>query len=237
MFCSKCGTKLDERAMFCSKCGCQVQGYADAEAAKQYGRNSINNLEVNREEILRKLDVILPIYQFIAEKDCVIENLRGEERIQRMRKARNGGMVLLGTLLGVSFTVVMYILLPKTELTGWLMSIALVAPIAFLLIWDNKRKEKAIRRKEREIYETQQEIMQYVKANNIPELYYLPENYRYFIAVKYIRDCIANQRAHNLSDAINLYEEQMHRWKVENYQYHMYIQNLQKRQTINVIVF
>lgn len=237
MYCSNCGTRLDEGARICSNCGYQVQGYFDAEAYQQYKQNTINNLEVNREEILRKLDKALPIYQFIVEKDCIIQNLREKERRQRAKKAKNGGAVVLGILLGVILAIVMYVLSLQNAFDGLLVSIVIWLPMVLMILLNNKIKGDAVRKTEREINETQLEIQRYIKANNIPELYYLPERYRYFIAAQYIRECIANQRARDLSDALNLYEEQMYRWKMENYQYHLYVQNMQNRLSKIMVIF
>lgn len=45
-----------------------------------------------------------------------------------------------------------------------------------------------------------------------------------------------NCRAHNLTDAINLYEEQMYRWKMENYQYYQCVMSAQKG-AVKVVVY
>jgi hypothetical protein len=45
----------------------------------------------------------------------------------------------------------------------------------------------------------------------------IPANYRYPLAIDYITECFVNGRADTLKEAINLYEQQVHYWKVENY--------------------
>lgn len=43
----------------------------------------------------------------------------------------------------------------------------------------------------------------------------IPDDYCYYEAVTYIRDCLRNWRADSMKEALNLYEEQLHRWKLE----------------------
>lgn len=57
----------------------------------------------------------------------------------------------------------------------------------------------------------------------------IPEYYRYPIAITYFYQALINGRADSLKEAINLFEEQLHRWKIENYQQQLLeIQNQQK---------
>lgn len=54
----------------------------------------------------------------------------------------------------------------------------------------------------------------YMSVSNVLEK--VPQDYRYYIAVNYIVDCLQKGRADSMKEAINLYEEQLHRWKLEN---------------------
>ncbi|MDR2022098.1 MAG: hypothetical protein LBQ71_02325 [Hungatella sp.] len=44
----------------------------------------------------------------------------------------------------------------------------------------------------------------------------IPEQYRYPLAAKYFVEVLENGRADSLKEAMNLYEEQLHRWKMES---------------------
>lgn len=46
----------------------------------------------------------------------------------------------------------------------------------------------------------------------------IPVDYRYSMAVEYIYSCLLNQRAATIGEAINLYEDQIHKWKMEQMQ-------------------
>lgn len=236
MYCMKCGMELNEKARFCSYCGCPVQGYSGVGAGMQYVQNTGGNLDVRRMEILHKLDKALPIYQFVAEKDCIIQNLDESILMQKRKKGHNGGAVALGLFIMLIMLIIIWVFPPENELITVLISIGSFVPLILMIILDNWKKEKEIKATEKVKIGIQQEIAEYMKANNIPELYILPEKYRYFIAAQYIRECLMNQRAQDLPGAINLYEEQMHRWKMENYQYHMYVQSMQKRVT-SIMIF
>lgn len=44
----------------------------------------------------------------------------------------------------------------------------------------------------------------------------LPPDYQYSMAAEYIYSCLRNQRANTIGEAVNLYEDQLHKWRVEN---------------------
>ena len=50
---------------------------------------------------------------------------------------------------------------------------------------------------------------------NIQYVTLIPENYRYPLALDEIYSYLANHRAGSWTEAVNLYEEQLHRWKLE----------------------
>lgn len=118
-----------------------------------------------------------------------------------------------------------------------------VGCVAFFVIFvvvfmiENKTTKNAAARADKEIIQNKQaQMKRFLEENYAPELNYLPEKYRYVIAAQYIRECIANQRAHDLTAAINLYEEQLYRWKMENYQRYLCAINAQKRR-VDVFVW
>lgn len=61
-----------------------------------------------------------------------------------------------------------------------------------------------------------QSMVQLYNTDFKPALF-IPPNYRYPLAIDYIIQCFVNGRADNLKEAVNLYEQQIHFWKVENY--------------------
>ncbi|MBQ3824363.1 MAG: hypothetical protein II808_04035 [Clostridia bacterium] len=56
------------------------------------------------------------------------------------------------------------------------------------------------------------------KIYNPSLLAFLPENYRYPIAINYMANIVYSDRAQTLNEALNKYDEQLHRWKMENTQ-------------------
>ncbi len=56
---------------------------------------------------------------------------------------------------------------------------------------------------------------------------FLPQSYRNYLATLYMAKAVADERAESLKEAINLYEEQLHRWEMENINREIAIQNEQ----------
>lgn len=61
-----------------------------------------------------------------------------------------------------------------------------------------------------------QSIIEFYNTGYKPALI-IPPKYRYPLAIEYIIECFENNRADNMRDAVNLYEQQVHNWRVENY--------------------
>lgn len=62
-------------------------------------------------------------------------------------------------------------------------------------------------------------------AENADAINALPRDYRYYHAVQYFEQVLANQRAENMKEAINLYENHLHQLRLEEYQQRIMIQN------------
>ena len=52
-------------------------------------------------------------------------------------------------------------------------------------------------------------------ANNSKQLEFLPEDYRYPLATEYMIKVVGTGRAGNINEALNMFDEQMHRWTME----------------------
>ena len=74
-----------------------------------------------------------------------------------------------------------------------------------------------------------------VMKNLTPVIHILPPNYRYALAADYIYQCFLNSRAYTIQEAVNLYEEQLHRWKMENTQEMMIALQRQQNSDINTM--
>lgn len=50
----------------------------------------------------------------------------------------------------------------------------------------------------------------------LPAIEFIPKEYQYSIAINFFCDVLRNGRADSFKECMNLYEEQLHRWKIEN---------------------
>ena len=73
--------------------------------------------------------------------------------------------------------------------------------------------------------------------NNIEVFKNIPPKYCYYFSVNYMLETMINQRSDSLKEAINIYEDQIHKWNMENYQQQICEVNRQHQfalQNINV---
>lgn len=114
-------------------------------------------------------------------------------------------------------------------LTFLFISIPISAPISAMIYWRSYKKKHAneatqywkevatpaIQKIRQQICEIEDERDRFLNEHAYV-LDFLPEDYREVMAVGYIEECIRNLRADTLKEAINLYEEQKHRWTMES---------------------
>jgi len=86
-------------------------------------------------------------------------------------------------------------------------------PIALLL--GIKRAKKELEKAATRSNELKQRIESVIKEN-IEVISLILEKYRYPLATSYLAEVIECGRAETMKEALNLYEEQLHRWRMEN---------------------
>lgn len=207
MFCSKCGNKVEENAKFCSKCGSSLD-FNDEPT--QHANVTSRTESVN--ELVSELEVALPIYQTLTEMSENIANLKTDK--WHILK------VLIHSYMKVTICTFGYYLivgifrdfLRKNGIIVFLL-FGILLVLAGLELFKNHKKLK--NKQKSEIEDAENKLREYFTAHECPALYCVPEKYQYYIAVSYIYECLKNGRANSLKEAINLYEEQCYRWKME----------------------
>lgn len=219
MFCSKCGMKNEDGAQFCSGCGAALIGGQSGEEIQQ--RQS------EREELMKKLQQILPGLQSVETMDEKIQNLEEE---QQTLSARSKGKLgrNIGIFLGVYFASMciwgglIYATFSGTNdpfaAVVILGTLILAGGITIIVLSHNANYKRCMAQINsitdmKHDLEKNREI---AVKKLLPEIQFVPANYRYLIAVQYMLEAFQNQRADTFKEAINLYEEQLHRWKLEN---------------------
>lgn len=74
-----------------------------------------------------------------------------------------------------------------------------------------------------------------VLQDNVDKLAFIPEEYRYPLAVSYLIKYLQEGRAQTLQDALDRFDEQQHRWKMESAQQQMLQLQQQQSNQLNAI--
>lgn len=243
MRCMRCGKEVDDGARFCSGCGIRLQ--TDSQIMQPgRGPQVLDTTYSERMEIIRRLDKALPIYQAVENMDYEIQTLSmkkiGASQIGAaeliVALCISGALSVFVALLASSIVpFVMDVILSGVEYLE-IMCVTFFVSCAVVVVIEYKAAKRDVANIDKVLQSRIAQRKMFLEENYTWELNYLPEKYRYVIAAQYIRECIVNQRAHNLTDAINLYEEQLYRWKMEDYQRYLCAMSAQKR-VVNVVVW
>ena len=225
MKCKNCGMEIDNDSRFCSGCGARVEEVLsmreDALQAKK--------------KLMDDLEIALPIYQKIAsisEKIEVTNNKKNKKQRLLIKIFLWYIFLFCGAMLGGMISFSLVIATRNTSILELGIVIGMIAG-AIVKILLKQKKDKDI---DKQIKEYQVELRDFLNEYNCRELYCVPEKYRYFIAVNYIYECLRDGRASDLKEALNMYEEQMHRWKMEGYQQQMLVRSEQQLKVSQAIL-
>ncbi len=165
----------------------------------------IRNL-TRADEIVRQAN---PHFEKSAE---IKEN--AELRFQAHKKLKVFGAIVVGCFCSYILDDVMFRLTYKLVIVDFL---PLILTIAVAIA-----TYKAIRKYDKKCYEDAQNAAaaeakrgEDILAQHADELAFLPVDYWYPLATGYMLKMLVTNRADDVREALNLFDEQLHRWKVE----------------------
>lgn len=209
---------------------------------------------MTKDELIKNINLMLTPLQEVDKKEkLIIEKRKMLTCNQEYYKRQSRGPSTLIIVLTLYFSVAISISLvwgkeaimkffPTSflnkiiDLLGWNIFFPIAIIFFFLMFFIQSRHTKKTKKYyDKKISGIQAEInllqseTQFIYESNSHLFSFIPEYYRYPIAITYFYQALINGRADSLKEAINLFEEQLHRWKIENYQQQLLeIQNQQK---------
>ena len=223
------------------------------------------NEMVNNSEILEKINRIRKpvndVYAYVKEYK---ENDTQKEKTKKLyKKVENKNPIGIAiAILFVGFFILLYIIYSYGSLTGkitaegipdvsylkhidfryivaWLILNVIIAVIVYC-------SEKIKKKRKMDCYEKQLKELE-CKSNEYKvavekileqiqdDLTVIPPDYQYPLAIEYIYSCIRNQRAASMGEAINLYEDQLHKWRMEQMQSKLVEMSMQQQVSLEKI--
>lgn len=190
-----------------------------------------------RELALEKVNLALPVYEKINELYFAANSLNqqamaaraDEERVrQNMNKRHktdwknmNYGLFFIGFIILIPLMVAVDATLKKMPFVSALLKIAILVGAVMLYFKRKARIKNKHEQTEAEINtmmpqmeSISQEIYR-VTTENQEKINLMPRDYRYYDAVAFFESALANGRADSMKEAINLYEETIHRQNME----------------------
>ena len=190
-----------------------------------------------RELALEKVNLALPVYEKINELYFAANSLNqqamaaraDEERVrQNMNKRHktdwknmNYGLFFIGFIILIPLMVAVDSTLKKMPFVSVLLKIAILVGAVMLYLKRKARIKNKHEQTEAEINtmmpqmeSISQEIYR-VTTENQEKINLMPRYYRYYDAVAFFESALANGRADSMKEAINLYEETIHRQNME----------------------
>lgn len=203
MFCKFCGKQLKDDARFCSTCGNPCE---EAPRQEPPGREQPGQMLVKRPPVTPASDLLGQLQQAHAvccrsnvylEKAAELENEAVALGLQSKKRMRNfliafGVFFLIGNVIAL---LLFLIALP------------------FVLVARKKRAKQVDELRQEAA--RKQLAAQDIFEQNYALISFLPSDYWYPMATDYLVKMVLSKRAADLPAALDLYDMQLHRWKVE----------------------
>ncbi len=232
MFCNKCGKEVRENQMFCDACGNKINLMTNTAnnrttvmfKAQQVGHelcNIVGPLQKVEEYYNKGIKIQKRLNDAIKNKNADFMGLKlGISAFAALFVGGYIGLYIAGFIYYISnYTVSPLILLPII-----FVCMIVIGVVAYFLL--HKMLKKKMEKRHEKLVDSLQ-----MDFNNNQLLYfdvletvlpvlkkYIPEDYWYSQAVASIGGYFRNGRAGTMKEALNLYEEEMHRLRMENMQ-------------------
>jgi len=214
MFCSSCGKEIEENANFCSVCGAKITQIVESNPIIQMSSHNIyQNDEI--QEIQIELTNIIEELKRVEEYHNRRQML--QKQLNRLEKSGDSNFIFLEC--GISFFVGIG-LISLIGFAGGITIGGIILGTLHFCVRDSLKNDK-----NKQISDLQAELhtVRQVHAESVQKVVpvlqrNLPREYWYSIALTSITGYLRTGRASNMKEALNLYEEEMHRLRMENMQ-------------------
>ena len=243
MFCQKCGAELDKNARFCTKCGQKriMMSNNDQINENQYSSPS-NTYKSGSEltEILSRLvGPINEITRLASKADAVSRGITSLEKKDRVDNPEQRTVFAILIAIPVGAIAGLYawycVALGIMVFTGetWVrehfgiisLLISMVACVILCAIISRRildgmheSRKKTIQKSKDNYNEIIMQVNSICSGLDQNEVALIPPDYRYGHAVEFFYKALLNQRAVNMQQAVNLYEDTLHKERMESLQ-------------------
>lgn len=224
--CIECGNMISEKAQSCPKCGCPVE-YVGKKERKKKKENSVHATKdsVERNKVLNELKSICDCVERIERMVKMLDETK--EKIEARNSEKNlfsspdtKSKLFIVSFIGlvIVFCIPLGFMIEDGEVA--IVIACVLAGISEIFIFkayngflrNSYSNDDAIQEKEK----IERDIKNYCEQPHIQKsLNYLAKEYWDSETIKYLIGVIKNRRADTLKEAINLYEDYLHKAKVE----------------------
>jgi hypothetical protein len=226
-YCGSCGNSVPDEMLFCNKCGTKLDSTSISQS------HNYSNVPVDRPEATLMADRLKAAIPYVEEAVKIGERIDQDEKwIEAVRQGRFGhsffkhyaGFLFGG--IGVGFMGLILSVSRNTQSFGSFLSFVglslIIGGIFVARKWvDSKNeslKQMAINKEKtvNENYKLLDQVL-FSKSTIMQTLRMFPDRYWYPFALQKMAEYFVNRRVDSIKEAINLFEEESHRMRLENY--------------------
>lgn len=225
--CAECGNMISEKAQYCPQCGCPVESAERVEVKKTKESTVIStaNTSAERNKVLNELKAtyacverIERMVRMLDQAKTKIETRDAEEKLLNSPDTKGKLFIVSFIALVFVFCIPLSYMIEDGELAMVIACVFAGIIEIFILkaynehISNSYSDDSAVQEKEK----IEKNIKEYCEQPHTKEsLNYLAKDYWDCETIKYLIEVIQNNRADTLKEAINLYEDYLHKAKVE----------------------
>lgn len=218
MFCKNCGREVDTNATFCPGCGTKLQDPVTSITTSNIGTQFTSKAEIDNQYLIQAVGSLLSPLEQIGKTVTRIDRKKIEisnnEKISKMHLD-----LWLFPFMGIMCIAFILTFFKPSDTVYGLLSCILGIPTGFVVgkYWKNKHIKQS-----NNTCQNRDQLLQ--NLNDICEtinpeyMHLIPRDYRHFHACQFFYNAFLNGRAMSMQQAVNLYEEELHRSRMEKMQ-------------------
>lgn len=218
MLCKVCGNEIPAGQRFCGSCGTMLSTVQENGAQKQ--------------ELLNKLEAVDKVCKNCGDRLDHIQQLKNElellkrgilshqikDGFRRGMKLQFSKKELIQIPVVIVVVAVLDMLLAQSGDAANFMIIPIALAVAVVASIFRKRQQEQLKDQIASVeqsIETENEVLSKYVQENEPVLSVIPDDYWYPLCTEYLVRMVRTDRAATIPEALNMFDLQLHRWKVE----------------------
>lgn len=222
MFCKNCGREIDSNAAFCPGCGNRIQDMITTMTTASSDAKFMSKAEQDNQYLIQAIGSLLSPLEQIGNivKQVEMKNRALSSMENNIKKHTSRILfIFIGLFVGFFIAGILQNIFNFSNGFAFVIMFSTGIPIGIVL---GKFRVESLIKQINDVSNKRDQMLQNLedicKTINPEYMHLIPRDYRHIHACQFFYNAFLNGRAMSMQQAVNLYEEELHRSRMEKMQ-------------------